>query len=320
MDKETVLAGYTDRMVLEAGSDNRTTIYAVWSPNTYYIEYRSTEDASYIRTQVYYDASVEIGVPERTGYSFQGWFSTDADTANGRFSTNDVIWQQWPSDGTAYGGYVKNLSGTASGTAHLTATWEKISYTVRYSANGATGEAPVDSATYTLGDPFQLASVDSLRGTYGNRIPVGWSTDETASAAMTIDSFVEGMAEKADSSNNVTLYAVWIEGKYSVYVDIGKGEPTIVPSGWTKTDSGLYTREADYGTLTKDVMADWDDTVLNYDGHKFTAWRYDVSSVITDVTVTADYDEVQSWLLYAFIGIIAVIAVIAVVVTRLERW
>lgn len=319
IDKISVLSGFTDAVVSAADEDNIVTLYAVWTPQSYYIEFRSTEQDEYMRTEAFYDVSTELGTPERLGYTFKGWTSSDITSSQARYSMNEVVWLSWPDKSAANGSYVMNLSSQADKAVHLTATWEANSYRVVYSPNGGAGDAPKDSGTYKIGDAFELASTESLKGTYGNKILVGWATDAVATVPLALDTFVEGLVEKADRMNAVTLYAVWVEGSYTVSVDVGEAKPSAVPSGWELQD-GKYVRSADYGTQTKDVLADWDSVVLEWDGHVFTGWKYDISSVITNISVTADYDEVKQWIIYAFVGIVAAVAIIAVVFTRLERW
>ncbi len=319
IDKISVLSGFTDAVVSAADEDNIVTLYAVWTPQSYYIEFRSTDQDEYMRTEAFYDVSTELGTPERLGYTFKGWTSSDITSSQARYSMNEVVWLSWPDKSAANGSYVMNLSSQADKAVHLTATWEANSYRVVYSPNGGAGDAPKDSGTYKIGDAFELASTESLKGTYGNKILVGWATDAVATVPLALDTFVEGLVEKADRMNAVTLYAVWVEGSYTVSVDVGEAKPSAVPSGWELQD-GKYVRSADYGTQTKDVLADWDSVVLEWDGHVFTGWKYDISSVITNISVTADYDEVKQWIIYAFVGIVAAVAIIAVVFTRLERW
>jgi len=319
IDKISVLSGFTDAVVSAADEDNIVTLYAVWTPQSYYIEFRSTDQDEYMRTEAFYDVSTELGTPERLGYTFKGWTSSDITSSQARYSMNEVVWLSWPDKSAANGSYVMNLSSQADKAVHLTATWEANSYRVVYSPNGGAGDAPKDSGTYKIGDAFELASTESLKGTYGNKILVGWATDAVATVPLTLDTFVEGLVEKADRMNAVTLYAVWVEGSYTVSVDVGEAKPSAVPSGWELQD-GKYVRSADYGTQTKDVLADWDSVVLEWDGHVFTGWKYDISSVITNISVTADYDEIKQWIIYAFVGIVAAVAIIAVVFTRLERW
>ena len=319
IDKISVLSGFTDAVVSAADEDNIVTLYAVWTPQSYYIEFRSTDQDEYMRTEAFYDVSTELGTPERLGYTFKGWTSSDITSSQARYSMNEVVWLSWPDKSAANGSFVMNLSSQADKAVHLTATWEANSYRVVYSPNGGAGDAPKDSGTYKIGDAFELASTESLKGTYGNKILVGWATDAVATVPLALDTFVEGLVEKADRMNAVTLYAVWVEGSYTVSVDVGEAKPSAVPSGWELQD-GKYVRSADYGTQTKDVLADWDSVVLEWDGHVFTGWKYDISSVITNISVTADYDEVKQWIIYAFVGIVAAVAIIAVVFTRLERW
>ena len=137
---------------------------------------------------------------------------------------------------------------------------------------------------------------------------------------MVLDTFVEGLAEKANMANTVTLYAVWIEGSYIITIDVGDSKPSMVPSGWEINDDGKYQRDAEYGASVKEIMAEWDNVVLELDGHVFKSWKYSIGTVLTNVEVVAEFEAVSMEIMYILaVGIVAV-AVVAFVFTRFERW
>ena len=76
----------------------------------------------------------------------------------------------------------------------------------------------------------------------------------------------------------------------------------------------------EYGSLTKDVLADWDNVVLSLDGHVFTGWVYNIASIVTNIDVKAGFEEVSKDLMYYFVGAVSAIGVVAFVFTRFERW
>lgn len=310
---------FTSAMAKRADKDGVVTLLAVWTPVQYEIQFRNLDTEKYTSVKAYYGIAAQIGEPERTGYTFMGWTSTDV-KGNAMFSPDGTVWYSWPSSGPADGCFLRDLTSGKGAVVHLTASWSANDYRISYNANGGTGEIPKDQNLYKVGDPLKLASTESLKGTNGNRLILGWSMDQTATVPMTLETFVEGMAERANLANAVTLYAVWVEGSYKVTVDVGGSKPSMVPSGWTLGDDGRYWRDADYGTSMKEVMSDWDSVLLELEGHVFTSWSYDVGSVVTDVDVKAEFDEVRQWIIYAFTGIVAFIAIIAFVYTRFERW
>lgn len=321
LDGESVISNggtFTQSMAMAADDSRIVTLYAVWSPQSYTIEYRYSESDDYISVTAYYDTAVALGTPEMIGYSFAGWTSSDVSSSGARYSNDGIVWYVWPSGSAANGSYVMNLTGTSGATVHLTATWTAKEYKVVYNLNGGTADAPTDSNVYVVGDDFEMADYSVYQGTNGNKLIVGWSLDSAATVALSVDEFVEGMAQQADIANRVTLYAVWVEGSYRVSVDLDGATPSYVPGGWTLGTDGLYYRDADYGTLTRDVMADWDNVVLSKDGYTFAAWSYTVGTVVTNLTVKATFDVVHQWYIYALAAAIAAVVAYAVVVARRE--
>lgn len=321
LDGETVISNsstFTQSMAFAADDNNVVTLYAVWSPQSYTIQYRFSDTEDYLTITAYYGTATALGTPTMTGYSFSGWSASGSLASGARYSSDGTVWYTWPEDGAAVGAYVMNLAASSSDTVQLTATWTLIEYRIVYSVNGANAEAPTDSGVYTLGDPVTLADYSYLEGTNGNKLIIGWSTDPTTTVAMSVSEFSEGLAESADSSNRVTLYAVWAEGSYTMKVDLDGATTSYVPSGWSLGDDGLYYRSVDYGTATRDALADWDDAVITKEGYTFSAWRYTLNTVVTDMTVTAEFSEVQTWLIYVFAGAVAAVVALVVVYVRRE--
>lgn len=324
LDKMTVLTTnvFTPEMADAADSNSSVMIYAVWTPVEYTIQFRYSETDTYQTTGAFFNTPIQIETPENIGYKFVGWKSDDI-KAGAMYSRDGVIWYSWVNKSdVANGSYFMNLTSQTDGKGivHLTAVWEKIGYKIVYSANGGTGDVPVDDKIYHVGDKIELASTDSLVGTNGNKIILGWALESTSTVPLSIDEFVEGLAEKANIANQVTFYAVWIEGSYKVTVDVGESKPSMIPGGWEQTGDSKYTRSVEYGTMTKDVLADWDNVVLDLEGFVFTGWSYDIASVVTNIDVSAEFEEVSKDIMYYFIGAVSVIGVVAFAFTRFERW
>ena len=324
LDKMTVLTTnvFTPEMADAADSNSSVMIYAVWTPVEYTIQFRYSETDTYQTTGAFFNTPIQIETPENIGYKFVGWKSDDI-KAGAMYSRDGVIWYSWVNKSdVANGSYFMNLTSQTDGKGivHLTAVWEKIGYKIVYSANGGTGDVPVDDKIYHVGDKIELALTDSLVGTNGNKIILGWALESTSTVPLSIDEFVEGLAEKANIANQVTFYAVWIEGSYKVTVDVGESKPSMIPGGWEQTGDSKYTRSVEYGTMTKDVLADWDNVVLDLEGFVFTGWSYDIASVVTNIDVSAEFEEVSKDIMYYFIGAVSVIGVVAFAFTRFERW
>ena len=220
VDRMTVLSTgvFTPEMANAADGNRSVILYAVWTPVEYTIQFRYGDTDSYQTTSAFFNTPVQIETPENVGYKFVGWKSDDVQVG-AMFSRDGVIWYSWVNKSDiANGSYFMNLTSQTDGKGivHLTAVWEKIGYKIIYSANGGTGEVPVDDSIYHVGDPIKLASTESLVGTNGNKIVIGWALESTSTVPLSIDEFVEGLAEKANIANQVTFYAVWIEGSYTV--------------------------------------------------------------------------------------------------------
>lgn len=114
--------------------------------------------------------------PTRTGYIFQGW-------------------------ATSSGGGVAYASGanyTANSGITLYAVWKKITYSVKYDANGGTGAPAAQTKSY--GDTLKLSTTKPTRNLYNF---LGWGT----SAASTTVAYAPGANYTKNEA--VTLYAIW---------------------------------------------------------------------------------------------------------------
>lgn len=115
--------------------------------------------------------------PTRTGYTFQGWGTTSADTT------------------VRY-----NPGSTYSANANITlyAIWKIITYTITYNANGGSG-AP-GSQTKKYGTALTLSRTIPSRSKYNFE---GWHTSSTATTKL----YSAGGSYTANAA--ATLYAVW---------------------------------------------------------------------------------------------------------------
>ena len=147
--------------------------------------------------------------PKRTGYTFLGW-STSSTATSATY--------------TAGGTY------PASSNANVTlyAVWKRISYTVKYNANGGSS-TPANQTKY-YGETLKLAGAID-RTNYNFK---GWATSATATSA--------AYAAGGNYTNNaaVTLYAVW---------ELAYVKPRISGYSVVRCDSSGNT--ADDGTYMK---------------------------------------------------------------------
>jgi len=311
---------FTASMAEKADSYNILTVYVMWTPGSYTVQSQVTDESEYRETTAYFDVPVDIGIPEREGYNFTGWASSDITPGTAMYSRNGESWFSWMNTSdVVYAAYFKNLTSNIGGAVHLTAQWSSIEYTVKYDANGGKGTVPVDSEKYHVDDPFTLVPITGLDLTNGNKKLIGWSLDRDDVYAMDTDHFDSSYVLYADSNNVVTFYAVWAEGSYTVTVDIGKATADGVPYGWTDQGNGKYTRTAEYGDSVKEIMEEWDGINLTLEGYKFVSWSMERTKVVSNLTVTAVFEEVSSTMLYIMVGVIAAIIVLVFVSTRIER-
>ena len=294
--------------------DNTLVLYAIWDSVEYKVRYRYTSDYDYSTLSVSYGEVINIPELYRAGYTFKGWSISNADSTTAYYSKDGNTWYRVGSsniDGT----YFKNLSSSNDGTVTLEALWEKKEYRIVYNTNGGTGKAPLDSKVYAIGDPIEMKDFYSLNGTNGSKSVVGWSLESNGSSVSIVE-FTEGLSEKADATNAVNLYAVWVEGYCTVTVNLDGCTPSSVPSGWVQVSDGVFSKLVEYGVSTKDVMADWEGVTLSKDGHSFAHWKYDSATVTSATSVSPHFETVDMNILYVFIGIIGVLAVTAVVIMR----
>lgn len=114
--------------------------------------------------------------PTRTGYIFQGWATSSG-------------------GGVAY---APGANYTANSGITLYAVWKKITYSVKYNANGGTGAPAAQTKTY--GDTLKLSTTKPTRNLYNF---LGWGT----SAASTTVAYAPGANYTKNEA--VTLYAIW---------------------------------------------------------------------------------------------------------------
>ncbi|MGN0138356.1 MAG: InlB B-repeat-containing protein, partial [Candidatus Methanomethylophilaceae archaeon] len=127
----------TDIMASSADSNNIITFKAVWSTIQYTLEFRVNESDPYMKITAYYDVATPLGIPERTGYVFNGWTSSNLGSKDAQFSLNGDVWYSWV-DGKspANGAYVMNLTEKSGDSIKLTASWTPQNYKINYNSNG----------------------------------------------------------------------------------------------------------------------------------------------------------------------------------------
>ena len=170
-----------------------TTLYAVWKAKSYtvYFDAQGGVCSTSSKTVTYNSTYGTLPTPTRSGYTFNGWYTS------------------------ASGGSVITASSTVKITANqaLYAHWTSIpttTYTLTYDANGGTG-AP---AAQTGNGKITLSSAQPQREGYTF---IGWAKSNTATTAQ----YASGASFSLTA--NTTLYAVWQK-------DQTPDDPTAVPA------------------------------------------------------------------------------------------
>lgn len=207
-----------------------TTLYAIWAADTYAVTFNanggSGAPASQTKT---YGAPLILSdtVPTRTNYDFVEWNTASDGT------------------GTSYqpgGEYNDNAALT------LYAIWVATIFTVTYDANGH-GTAPAPQ-TKDAGDSVTVASAISASGC----VFVEWNTASDGTGT----SYDPGDTYSADA--DVTLYAIWLVGVYTLTFDADGG--TVSPASKQVTFGNKYgmlptptkTGETFYGWFIGDLL------------------------------------------------------------------
>lgn len=178
-----------------------TTLYAQWIANSYFVTFDANGGHGTMAQQVI-ERNGTANITEcgfsRSGYTFTGW-NTSADGT-----------------GTAY---AAGADISPSSDMTLFAQWQAKTYAVTFDANGGTGEMTAQNLTF--GAEAALTSNAFTRHGY---VFGGWALTATGVAVYTDGQTVDGIEE----GNNVTLYAVWSLGKFTVTFDAngGTGEMT----------------------------------------------------------------------------------------------
>ena len=208
-------------------NSSTVTLTANWTANTYTLTlnpnggtYNSTTSNS-TKTMTYGSTSNNsIGVPTRSGYTFNGWYTassggTQVYNSSGQNVYASAYWTAAYSSGT----WKKTSSVT------LYAQWTS---TITYNANGGSG-APSSQTGTTI-------TISSTKPTRSSYIFLGWSTSSSATAA----SYMPGSSYTF--SSNTTLYAVWRSVNFAY---TGSVQSVTLPKGTYKLQcwgaQGIYS-------------------------------------------------------------------------------
>ena len=177
------------------------TFYARWTANSYTIAFdNGTDDTvtgSMSEQSFTYDESQSLAENafERTGYSFLGWATSDAENA-------PVVY--------ADGASVLNLTAEANGTVTLYAVWEINKYTVTLSVDGSlTSIENIDHGTSLGNISFNESTLGAYTPTKVGYTFLYWSNTQGGESYNLTENTLTG---------DITLYAVWQAAEYTVTI------------------------------------------------------------------------------------------------------
>ena len=220
------------------------TLYAQFAPNTYDVVFNANggrgEMAAQQMTYSVY-SSLTPNAFTRAGYTFDSW-NTEPDGTG----------TSYPDKRT-----VRNLA--TEGTVTLYAQWTRNTYTILFAANGGTGAAASQKATYNL--PIALTANEFTRTGYKF---AGWNTEADGSGTPFTDrQTVLNLAP----GGTVKLYAQWKPNTYTIMFVTNGGSGSTVSQ---KTSYDLPTvLEANTFTRTGYYFYRWN-TVYDGSGSYYT--------------------------------------------------
>ena len=239
---------------------NDATLYARWIPNQYNVSFNAnggsggqtaTVKATYSKDM----PTISTTAPARTGYTFGGWYDTNAASGGTQYYT-------------AAGASARTYNKITDTT--LYARWTPNRYQVSFNANGGTGGPSPVQATYDADMPTPLVNGVPARAGYTF---AGWYDTSAASGGTQYYTAALASAHKWDKANAATLYARWSVNTYTISYNLAGGS---MPSG--KTNPTSYTIETATFTLNNPERA----------GYTFAGWTVSGASSITGGGVSAN--------------------------------
>ena len=218
-------------------------LYAIWSTDEYLVSFDANggSDAPADQTKLYGEPlELSEDIPTRTGYDFVSW-NTAADGT-----------------GTAY---MPGDDYTGNAALTLYAVWSRTFFLIAYNANGH-GTAPA-SQSKEYGESVTIAPAITP---HPGCVFVEWNT----AADMSCTSY--DPADTYSTDADLTLYAIWLEGVYTITFDADGG--TVSPA------SKQVTAGQPYGELPVPVKS----------GETFYGWFIDDLLITENATVELEED------------------------------
>ena len=205
-----------------------TTLYAVWTANTYTITYNANGGSGAPGAQTYtYSTTGSITLsttrPTRSGYNFLGW-SLSASSTSSSYTPGQTWSCSNASDYTLY------------------AVWEKAEYTVSYNPNGASGSVLTETAQ--AGSSIILKPSNTYTAPSGTHFG-NWNTNSAGTGTA-----YSGGATYS-STTDVTLYATWANHTDSCWHEDTYAAGFFNDEGWEGDYYNAYFRCAACGEVVK---------------------------------------------------------------------
>ena len=226
------------------------------------------------------DSNVELPTPTRTGYTFDGWYTSDGTKVSQTF--------------------------TPTAATKLTAHWTPITYTVSYNGNGATsGETASSSHTY---DVAKALTANGFKREFTVTFDYNYSgaTTTTATAVSNFNGWAKtetGTAEYSDGASvtnlsstdgdTVILYAIWTDVAVKFPTPTREGYDF---SGWFN-EAGQKVEETTVISEDITLHAQW--SIKSYtvtfkngdDVLQESKWEYNTTPTYNGATPTKSKDD-----------------------------
>lgn len=255
--------------------DGNQTLYAQWKANVYEIKL-DAQGATSLGTIAYYEkynvgnfktsdcanGISTITVPTKTGYTFGGYY-----TDKGGHGTQYV-------DAS---GNILSSPKTFSENRTLYAKWTANTYTVKYNANGGTGDMTALLVTYDTSVRLSSNLFDRTGYTFA-----GWST--TADGTVT---YVDKQSIKNITATDgavIDLYAVWNINSYTVTYDY-----------WTNGGSSVELNNA---TIQYNAPVDLSVSAEKGNGFTFVGWNTDASATTGITSLSMGTENLTLYAIY----------------------
>lgn len=226
------------------------------------------------------DSSVELPTPTRTGYTFDGWYTSDGTKVSQTF--------------------------TPTATTKLYAHWTPITYTVSYNGNGATsGETASSSHTYDVAkaltaNGFKREFTVTFDYNYSGSTATtatavsnfnGWAKTETGAAEYSDGASVTNLS--STDGDTVILYANWTDSTVKFPTPTRTGYDF---SGWYN-EAGQKVEETTVISENMMLHAEWSIksyTVTFKNGATVLQqgkWEYNTTPTYNEATPTKSKDD-----------------------------